>query len=273
MEQKTSIASRKAGFTLVELLVVIAIIALLMSVLMPALARVRNQAKDVLCQSNLKQWALIFSMYTEDFEGYFCEGHKPGYLCLWPDSVRSYYKDEKIRCCPTATKTWTDGARGTFAAWGRIDYSGGWLDWEGTSEGDYGSYGINEWLYNPPEDIEILWDSPTEFNWRTINVRDASKIPMFLDCWWLGGGPTHKDEPPVYDGQIIEENFNDMRRFCLNRHNKTINGAFLDLSVRKIPLKCLWKFKWSRDYDLGFPLPQSWNAPGHWMNAMKQDCQ
>ena len=54
----------KRAFTLVELLVVIAIIALLMSILMPALARVRNQAKDVLCQSNLKQWALIFSMNT-----------------------------------------------------------------------------------------------------------------------------------------------------------------------------------------------------------------
>ena len=45
---------RKKGFTLVELLVVITIIALLMSVLMPALARVRKQAKAVLCQANLR---------------------------------------------------------------------------------------------------------------------------------------------------------------------------------------------------------------------------
>jgi prepilin-type N-terminal cleavage/methylation domain-containing protein len=65
----------KKGFTLVELLVVIAIIALLMSILMPALGRVRNQAKAVMCQSNLKQLAGCFSMYTGDNEGYFQQGY------------------------------------------------------------------------------------------------------------------------------------------------------------------------------------------------------
>ncbi|UCF43221.1 MAG: prepilin-type N-terminal cleavage/methylation domain-containing protein [Planctomycetota bacterium] len=269
MKQKTSIASRKAGFTLVELLVVIAIIALLMSILMPALARVREQAKDVLCQSNLKQWALIFSMYTEDFEGYFSEAVYQD--TLWSDVTLPYYKDPKICCCPTATIPWRDGKRGTFAAW---DMSMVWLPWGGAADDSYGSYGLNEWLYNPPDDWEVLWGSPTEFNWRTINVRDASKIPMLLDCWWLGGGPTHKDEPPDFEGDIYDDgNFNEMKRFCLNRHNKTVNGAFLDLSVRKIPLKCLWTFKWSRDYDLGFGLPFSWNKPGHWMKDMTEKCQ
>ena len=57
------------GFTLIELLVVIAIIALLMSILMPTLARVRKQARAVTCQASLHQWTLIWSMFTSDRNG------------------------------------------------------------------------------------------------------------------------------------------------------------------------------------------------------------
>ena len=50
-------ANRK-GFTLIELLVVIAIIAVLMSILMPALNRAKQSVKNVICMSNLHEWAL-----------------------------------------------------------------------------------------------------------------------------------------------------------------------------------------------------------------------
>ena len=57
------------GFTLVELLVVISIIALLMSILMPALSRAKEQAKGVICKSRLKDIGLAFSLYGGDYEG------------------------------------------------------------------------------------------------------------------------------------------------------------------------------------------------------------
>jgi len=54
--------NKHRGFTLIELLVVIAIIALLMAILMPALRRVKEQAKTVVCRSHLQQWSLCLAM-------------------------------------------------------------------------------------------------------------------------------------------------------------------------------------------------------------------
>ncbi|MFH1616034.1 MAG: type II secretion system protein [Planctomycetota bacterium] len=55
------------GFTLVELLVVIAIIAVLLSILVPALNRVRDQAKAVICLSNMKQVSYGWVLYGQDY--------------------------------------------------------------------------------------------------------------------------------------------------------------------------------------------------------------
>jgi len=66
---------RKPAFTLVELLVVIAIIALLMSILMPALSRARDLAKRIHCMNNLRTLGQAWYMYQDDNDGKLCHGN------------------------------------------------------------------------------------------------------------------------------------------------------------------------------------------------------
>jgi prepilin-type N-terminal cleavage/methylation domain-containing protein/prepilin-type processing-associated H-X9-DG protein len=65
---------KSSGFTLIELLVVIAIIAILMAILMPALHRVREQGKRMVCLGNLNQMGLAWLMYADENDGKLVNG-------------------------------------------------------------------------------------------------------------------------------------------------------------------------------------------------------
>jgi len=250
---------RTGGFTLIELLVVIAIIALLMSILMPALQRVKLQARSVACISKLKQWGLFFSMYAEDYNGRFMKGFSNQPTAnRWVYALGDYYRwDDEFTCCPNATKPWVDeygvdaGAEGTDVgvtmAWGYINRSH-WI-YRGEPQQMKGSYGINGWVVDPNPGQEPHQERGTpDFFWRGPTVTGAGYVPLFIEAQRYNGVPLHTDRPPSYSG----EPWNDeaqMGRFCLDRHDGFAGCLLMDFSARKVGLKELWTLKWHRQYN------------------------
>jgi prepilin-type N-terminal cleavage/methylation domain-containing protein len=140
------------GFTLIELLVVISIIAVLMAIMMPALSKVKAQAKKTICLSNCKQWCAAVVTYTAENNGKFptrCAKKTGNYWQGWPTEyygavgasdtpyidimtyfLKFYIQDQKDFICPAVVRQAGDDPRNytweeQIKRWQRVrgDYS------------------------------------------------------------------------------------------------------------------------------------------------------
>jgi prepilin-type N-terminal cleavage/methylation domain-containing protein len=239
--------NKNKAFTLIELLVVISIIALLMSILMPTLSRVKKQAKTVMCQARLKEWGLLFKLYTDDYQGNFNPGWAVGETTLWMNALRPYYKDNwDMLLCPTAERLMLSSADwGTFKAASREIATPG-----GGRQNYVFSYSINSWTNNMKADRDTR---RVEWFWKNVNnIKRSDQIPVFADSTWHDAWPRDTDSPPEsMDAFGIGDQGTEgeMDHFCIDRHDGFINSMFMDWSARRVGLKELWTLKWHREFN------------------------
>jgi prepilin-type N-terminal cleavage/methylation domain-containing protein/prepilin-type processing-associated H-X9-DG protein len=219
---------RKKAFTLIELLVVIAIIALLLSIVMPALQKVKKTARTVICRNNQKQLGMGYALCLEENnQRMFKYESSKNWIEYIGEQIGN--TDEARYCPETAGKAdsqLTQAAVSDSALDGDTKLPWVWKDTP--TEYDAGSYCFNGWLYS--EIVSVPYQTPL--------FVDGNKE----DTW-----ARNTDSPDGVDYSVGGSS--GIRRLLLDRHDMKVNVCFFDGSVEIYEMEKLWTFKWHKNAE------------------------